>query len=221
MKQDKAKRKKIRNIFVAASLLCMVIFFCCYFFFNKETNKFEFYSPDNNLAFNDGTFIFPNPMESDPGWGEAVFPWHMVDGLRDRGDYWAYGLAFTGGKEGYQDDCGWRQATVDFGTIIEFNRIVIWHAGNQTNISEYYLLYWKNNELLWDTLMNKHDMFDRTLSYREKNWTSIPVEDTFPAIKSSKVRYLFYNCHADHGWIKEFEVYNDEAADRPACLLVK
>ena len=160
-------------------------------------------------------------MESDPGWGEALFPWHIVDGIRLRGNYWAYGLAFTGGREGYEDSCGWRQATIDFGEPREFNRVVIWHAGDHVGIPVYYLRCWNDRLKDWDTLLCRTDMSSRTTEFKAKKLQSIPVEDTFSTVISRKIQYLFNNCNADHGWINEFEVYHDAKGDRPECLEVK
>jgi len=181
----------------------------------------EMYSPADDIARNDGTFKYPCPMESDPGWGEAIFPWHMVDGIRVRGNYWAYGLAFTGGREGYEDSCGWRQATIDFGEPMQFNRVVIWHAGDNVGIPVYYLRCWNDGRKDWDTLLCRTDMSLRTSEFKAKHQMSIPVEDTFPTVVTRKIQYLFNNCNTDHGWINEFEVYNDAKGARPECLEVK
>jgi len=192
---------------------------------NDSVNSIDlnYYSPDNDLARNDGTFKYPSPMESDKGWGEAVFPWHIVDGIRERGNYWGYGLAFTGGKENYEDSCGWRQATINFGEPQTFNRVVIWHATDNLIIPEYYLRSWNIKLERWDTLVCKHDIVQRTSSIKDKNKksNSIPVEDVFTTVSSNKIQLLFNNCNASHGWINEFEVYNDKPGDRPECLVVQ
>jgi len=182
-----------------------------------------FYSPDTDLARNDGTFKYPSPMESDKGWGGAIFPWHLVDGIRERGNYWAYGLAFTGGKENYEDSCGWRQATIDFGEPRAFNRVVIWHAGDNLDIPEYFIRSWNKKLKQWDTLVCKKDIVRRTNPIKEKDKTrnSIPSEDVFPTVVSNKVQFYFNNCKGSHGWINEFEVYYDRPGDRPECLVVQ
>lgn len=218
----KTNRRKLKwGLVFAIILIAPACFFVWRFAFHNSEKTFDTYSPKNDLAFNDGTFKYPCPMESDPGWGEAVFPWHIVDGIRERGNYWAYGLAFTGGKEGYQDSCGWRQATIDFGELKKFNRVVIWHAGDNTNISVYYLRSWNEKKSDWDTLLCRNDLLSRTEVFRANRMLSVPVEDTFKTVVSNKVQYLFNNCQADHGWINEFEVYYDEPQERPKCLIVK
>lgn len=160
-------------------------------------------------------------MESDPGWGEAVFPWQLVDGIRQRGNFWSYGLAFTGGKDCIEDSCGWRQATIDFGEPVRFNRVIIWHAVDNINIPVYYLCSWNEERQSWDKILKETDLLGRTKSYIKNHPLSIPVEDTFPTIISRKIRFLFNNCNGDHGWLNEFEVYYDKPGDRPDCLELK
>ncbi len=196
-----------------------------YSFFNNNNSPTiladNHYSPNSDIAKNDGTFKYPSPMESDRGWGEAVFPWHIVDGIRERGNYWGYGLAFTGGTECYEDTCGWRQATIDFGETRKFNRVVIWHACDNTHIQEYFLQSWNDKTNKWDTFLQRSDMYSIVNEYQLKYKHAIPVEDTFPTIESRKIRYLFNNCYGSHGWITEFEVYCDNEYDRPECLVIQ
>ena len=214
-------RKKVYLILIASIVLLSISVTMYFVFFGPgDSTKIEINSPDGDIAKNDGTYKYPCPMESDPGWGEAVFPWHMVDGIRVRGSYWAYGLAFTGGRECYADSCGWRQATIDFGEPRQFNRVVIWHAGDNADIPLYYLRSWNEKRKDWDTLLCKTDMRLRTAGYTAIHCLSAPVEDTFTTVVSRKIQYLFNNCNASHGWINEFEVYNDAKGDRPECLEV-
>ena len=212
-------RKKVYLILIVV-IVALFISGLLYLIFvgTGDSRNMEINSPDEDIAKNDGTFKYPNPMESDPGWGEAIFPWHIVDGIRVRGDYWAYGLAFTGGRENYEDSCGWRQATIDFGEPKQFNRVVIWHAGDNVDIPLYYLRSWNEERKNWDTLLCKKDMKFRAAAYTAIHCLSVPVEDTFATVVSRKIQYLFNNCNGDHGWINEFEVYNDAKGDRPECM---
>lgn len=213
-------RKKVYLILIVA-IVVLFISGLLYLIFigNSNSANREINSPDEDIAKNDGTFKYPCPMESDPGWGEAMFPWHIVDGIRVRGSFWAYGLAFTGGRENYEDSCGWRQATIDFGESKQFNRVVIWHGGNNVDIPVYYLRCWNDSKENWDTLICKRDMASRATEYQKDHWLSIPVEDTFSTVGSRKIQYLFNNCNGAHGWINEFEAYNDAKGDRPECLI--
>jgi len=223
-----SQKENIRKKFVTYFLIFVLGFALggslLLLFGDKTTDREKIiYSPDTDIARNDGTFKYPSPMESDKGWGGAIFPWHMVDGIRERGNYWAYGLAFTGGKENYEDSCGWRQATIDFGEPRAFNRVVIWHACDNLNIPEYYIRSWNEKLSKWNTLVCKRDIAQRTDPIREKdkNRHSIPVEDVFPTVVSKKVQIYFNNCNGSHGWINEFEVYYDRPGDRPECLVVQ
>ena len=49
-----------------------------------------------NIALNPSRVGDPNPLQSDSGWGGGSDKWEIVDGLRSY-DFWAHGLAFTGG----------------------------------------------------------------------------------------------------------------------------
>ena len=219
MMPDKEKNKKFYRILILAFVI-LAIAGSLFWVLSADNDAVddEMNSPIDDIARNDGTFKYPSPMESDPGWGEAIFPWHIVDGIRVRGNYWAYGLAFTGGREGYEDSCGWRQATIDFGEPKAFNRVVIWHAGDNVTIPIYYLRCWSDGRNDWDTLLCKKDMLNRAVEFQAIHCLSIPVEDTFTTVVSCKIQYLFNNCNGDHGWINEFEVYNDAKGDRPECL---
>ena len=215
------KKAKYLGILVPVALVVVlagVIVWVYYSFVPQE--DLVFYSPDSDLAKNDGTLQYPSPMGSDPGWGEAIFPWHLVDGVRERGSSWTYGLAFTGGEQGYEDTCGWRQATIEFREKESFNRVVIWHMGDNLNIPIYYLRAWNEKAQDWDTLLTSTTMKQRTDVYKRPFPLAVPVEDTFKTTRSTKIQYLFNNCGGSHGWLTEFEVYHDQPGDRPDCLVV-
>jgi hypothetical protein len=180
----------------------------------RDLVKYAF-SPPGDLAFNDGRYKYPTPEESDEGWGGGRWCWQIVDGLRTSAVGWIYGLAFTGGGNNYEDTCGWRQATIDFGKDISFNRTLIFF--NATNAPKHYwILACKDKSWVWDTILER-----KIKSYPiGKFYLNSPIaeEDTFQTVKSRKIRYTFNNCDMDHGWIFEFEVYNDKPGDRPDCL---
>jgi len=56
---------------------------------------------------------------------------------------------------------------------------------------------------------------------KEKVGLVVPYEETFTTVKSSKVRFLFYNCGIDHGWINEFEVYCDSLSEQNRNLVIR
>lgn len=162
-----------------------------------------------NLALNSSGAGQPSPVESDPGWGGGSFPWQMIDGVRSPAD-WRHGLAFTGGRGSWAGEaCGPRQATIDFGSAQSFNRVVIWHHGDEHIPAEAAVSYWDGSA--WSALSPTRvagAVRDTT------GYIGISDEYSFPAVEGSKVRYSFDNCglntsgvQNEHGWIYEFEVY--------------
>ncbi len=158
-----------------------------------------------------------NPTESDHGWGGGTNAWDMVDGIKAYGNEWARGLAFTGGSLPYIEPCGVRQATINFGSMKAFNRVMIWHHGIDHIPAIYNLQYW--NGRAWITIRGG----TRTVRYDlttpdSQGAASTPTEDIFHIVVGSKVRFQFDNCGFSvvvppqrivHGWIYEFEVFRD------------
>jgi len=132
--------------------------------------------------------------------------WQIVDGIRDCSEGsggWACGLAFTGGTYGY-GACGWRQATINFGNMVTFNKVVVWHNTLEHVPNTYKIEYWNGsawNEI-FSTVNGKNYI-------KCPEWPYPPTENTFPAVTGSKVRFSLNNCDITHGWIYEFEVYNE------------
>ena len=183
---------------------------------------FSAFSPADDIAYNDGNSVYPNPSESDRGWGGAPFKWHIVDGIRSKSNYWNMGLAFTGGLYEYMDTCGWRQATVDFGRVVDFNRVIIWLNSNDVRLlpDSFMIQHWDDQTMAWITTKNVDNKRKQVeplipaiqkICIRKNLAFVIPYEETFPGVRSSKVRFIFNNCGIDHGWINEFEVYYDKA----------
>jgi hypothetical protein len=190
------------------------------------------FSPENNLAYNSGYSLYPSPLESDKGWGGAPFKWHLVDGTRTKSNYWNMGLAFTGGLLEYIDTCGWRQATINFGKPVLFNRVVIWLNTNDMTIlpDSFKIQHWSDQTQKWlltKNVLNKRKQmgpyYTAIQQVCEKKGVAlvVPYEETFSIVKSGKVRFIFNNCGIDHGWINEFEVYCDSLPDRNRNLVVK
>jgi hypothetical protein len=198
----------------------------------KQSIRFSTFSPENNLAYNDGYSLFPNPLESDKGWGGATFKWHLVDGIRAKVNYWNMGLAFTGGFVEYIDTCGWRQATINFRIPTTFNRVVIWLNTNNTNLlpDSFNILSWSENSKNWSTIKkvtNKRKAMEpyipllQDVCEEKKIALVVPYEEVLPPTISSKVRFQFNNCGIDHGWINEFEVYYDSINEQDQNRIIK
>jgi hypothetical protein len=208
--------------------LILILFSC-----NKKPRvKFTVFSHKGNLAYNDGGSIFPSPLESEKGWGGPPFKWQLVDGIRTKTNYWQYGLAFTGGLYEYIDTCGWRQATIDFGKPVSFNRVVIWlnKAGMNLMPDSFKIMHWNEQKNEWQVTKDVKNKIKQVELYYPLFMTQCeklkvdpvcPYEETFSTVKSSKVRFIFNNCGIDHGWINEFEVYNDTLAEQRKNLEVQ
>lgn len=161
-----------------------------------------------------------NPTESDPGWGGGTNPWDMVDGQRAYGNEWWHGLAFTGGVLPYIQPCGVRQATINFGTMKPFNRVMIWHHGIDHIPQVATLLYWNGSAWLptGGSYIVRYDL----ATPPEDGAGSTPTEHIFPTVIGSKIRFQFDNCGLSmvpnqqvvHGWIYEFEVFYNRP---PVC----
>ncbi len=177
-----------------------VLFFVFVFWGNAQTN----------LALNQ------DPTESDRGWGGGSYPWDIVDGIRVYPDTWAHGLAFCGGPGSWCGQrCGSRQATINFGCMESFNHVLVWHHGDSHIPQQWVVEYWDGNT--WKNVGGTGSIrWDMRATNR---WSAVPTENVFPAVEGSKVRFRFDNCTVEHGWIYEFEVFNDEPPEPPELEL--
>jgi hypothetical protein len=156
-------------------------------------------------------------LQSDRGWGGGSYPWQIVDGLRAYSDTWAHGLAFTGGHTGGSSSGGWlepaglRQATIDFGRVHTFEKVMIWHHGDEHVPETASLEYWDGTS--WNSIS-----FERRFGAERLNDAGGSVSDeyTFSKVTGSKVGYSFDNRGNNilgtpnvHGWIYEFEVFGN------------
>jgi hypothetical protein len=153
-----------------------------------------------------------NPLESDSGWGGGSYPWDITDGIRTYPDTWAHGLAFCGGTGNWcGEPCGWKQATLDLGSIKTFNRVLVYHHGNDHIPTAWLVEYWDGTN--WQDVGGTSSV--RWDLEEVINWSAVPTENLFPCVSGSKVRIRYNNCDITHGWIYEFEVYNEPDANQP------
>lgn len=178
-------------------------------------------SPPENIASNPARIGFPHPLESDNGWGGGSDKWDIVDGVRKE-PAWYNGLAFTGGMRPYIAPCGWRQATINFGELKTFNRVIVWHQALYHVPNTYQIQYWDG--MSWVDIFSTtsgHDYLKYPDDVGGPVWWggfSIPLENTFEPVTSTKVRLRLNNCDLVHGWIFEFEVYYDDDVDDDGVL---
>jgi len=168
------------------------------------------FAAETNIALNPSGTGYPNPLESDPGWGGGSYPWDLVDGLRDYPGEWWHGLAFTGGSYD-PGSAGVRQATVAFGADRTFYKVIMWHHTLSHIPAEMNLQYWDGSA--WKSINFQRDL---NLNYQPNAGYADTL--TFEPITGSKVKYSFDNSklnvegnQIEHGWIYEFEVYESAA----------
>jgi hypothetical protein len=202
---------KIKLTFL--TLLALIIFLACNTSAELINIKVDPISKEENLAFNPFNKDYPSPLESDRGWGGGSFPWEIVDGIRKYNE-WYHGLAFCGGKNNWcGEPCGWRQATINFGRIVKFNKLVVWHHGLEHVPNIYKIQYWDGYNWVDVFSTTEGKKYLKYPSINPKEWYesfSTPTENIFPTVKASKVRFLLNNCDIEHGWIYEIEVYYDD-----------
>lgn len=169
-------------------------------------------SSETNIALNPSRSGYPNPLESDQGWGGGSDKWEIVDGLRDYPE-WYHGLAFTGGT--YYGVPGVRQATIAFGEDHTFDKVIIWHHTYVHIPADVNLQYWDGSA--WKSINFQRDL---NLTYQPDAGYADTL--TFEPITGSKVRYSFDNSRLnilgtqiEHGWIYEFEVYEYVDTNQP------
>ncbi len=165
-------------------------------------------SPASDLARNPSRRGYPHPLESDSGWGGGRDKWDILDGNRVYG-LWTNGLAFTGGRRGWVEPCGWRQATIDFGRPVIFDSVSVWWSATKHIPIRYRIQYLAGEE--WTDAFSTED----GLAYRrrggEGTWWDRITDNAFPAVTSTKLRLMLDNCVGqNHGWIYEIEVYGPE-----------
>lgn len=179
-------------------------------------------SPLDNLALNPVRSGYPHPLESDDGWGGGKDKWDIVDGMRIY-PHWANGLAFTGGWGHWAGPPGWRQATINFGELKTFNRVIVWHHHALAHYDDvpntYKIQYWDDTDSVWVDIFSttngrdylRYPMTDSADGWWD--WNTSPTENVFPPVTSSKVRFALDNRdNMAHGWVYNFEVYIPEPA---------
>ena len=136
----------------------------------------------------------------------------MLDGKTYYTDTWAHGLAFTGGRSGYVQPCGLRQATINFGTVQTYGQTRVWFHGDDHIPTTYRLENWDGTQ--WQEIAAsstvRWDLRMPPSGTQSPYWEAVPIEHTFAPVHGSKVRFVLNNCNITHGWIYEFEVFGGQ-----------
>jgi uncharacterized protein (TIGR03437 family) len=181
----------------------------------------------SNLALNTSRTGYPSPLASDNGWGGGTDKWEIVDGIRAYTDTWAHGLAFTGGHQTaaggppYIEPCGVRQATIDFGTLLTFDTVIIWHHGVEYTARDPWLDYW--NGSTWVRIALTTHVYPA--GHLDGAGYSDAEQFGFAPVTGSKIRYSMDNCGFNvlgtlniGGWINEFEVFSTVLPSTPVTI---
>jgi hypothetical protein len=172
---------------------------------------------ESDLALNPSGAGYPDPTQSDPGWGGGSFPWDLVDG-KESYDTWARGLAFTGGHQTaaggppYLEPAGIRHAIIDFGATRSFDKIVLWWHGAEYTPDSGTIDYWDGSQ--WLAVGPTTRLYGTMHDEGSNSGSSDSDIYTFPTVTGSKVRYTFDNSGLNivgtydiHGWLYEFQVF--------------
>jgi len=162
----------------------------------------------NNLALNTSRSGFPSPVLSDRGWGGGQDKWSIVDGKQSY-NHWANGLAFTGGVRSWDGEKGGiRQATIDFGTSIQFSDLVLWWHGDNNAPQNISLSYWNVASSQWVAINDSSRTYGANYQPGEVSGSATSDQYLFSPVTGSKVRISFDNLGKaingnpmDHGWL--------------------
>ncbi len=209
------KNRTLRTIVLASAVLCF-------------TAPGLALSAPVNLAVNPTRSGNPNPLSSDMGWGGGSNQWEIVDGARSYAD-WAHGLAFTGGVSRWAGQPGgMRQATIDFGAPTRFDEVVLWWHGVRETPETTSIEYFNDASSSWEAVED----LSRTYGARHEEGSNSGYSDSdqylFDEVSSRLVRVSFDNLgraidgsQMVHGWLYEFEVFNnDHAIPEPGSLVL-
>jgi len=170
-----------------------------------EYEQDDFNNADGrNIALNESRTGYPSINESDPGWGGGNYPWDLLDGIVVY-EGWQHGLAFRRDNYGGGGPCGWRQATIDFGETVTFNKVRVWHYRDEDIPNTYKIEYWDGET--WIELFYTDNGRDYITQIAPNNLV-FATENVFDRVSGSKIRFVLNNCDITHGWLYEFEVYN-------------
>lgn len=173
--------------------------------------------PGTNLALT-------GAPSSSGGWGGGWDTNDINDGLRGYPS-WANGLAFYMGG-------GYRWAAIDFGSTQTFNEVVIWQHGLGYTPLTTMLDYWDGNAWVPISINERHyDVTEQACHVSGNPPENSGFSDCdiylFNGVQGSKVRYSFEGSQLNvvgsqliHGWIYEFEVYNNTSVPEPGSLIL-
>jgi hypothetical protein len=157
-----------------------------------------------------------------PGWGGGNTPSNLVDGISQYSDTWAHGVAFCGGY--YVCAGGDRYAQINFLSAQTFDKVVVWHHGDDHFPAASWLEYWDGAN--WQLLTTTRTIGPDS-DYHPVYWGSRSETLMFGPVSATAVRYGMNNAlgqlnilgsQITHGWLYEVEVFEAQPVPEPATL---
>ena len=153
------------------------------------------------------------PITADPGWGCCPNPAQLLDG-RIQYRSWFYGFAWWGGTTGYAGGpAGWKQATIDLGAPVAFDRVEMWLHDNNSPPTAW-RVETSDDGATWTEAWSTTDPQCRgaTEQLQGTSWGHPACSQgaLFDPVTRRYVRYLFDDrtlFGGLHGWAVELEVF--------------
>ena len=83
---------------------------------------------------------------------------------------------------------------------------------------EWLKLYFRNNPEWLPARGTSTVRWDLRSGVGSGGWGAVPTETIFPTVTGSKARFWLDNCNIEHGYIYEFEVFNDNQPSSPVDI---
>lgn len=164
------------------------------------------YTGLTNLALNQG-------ITADSGWGCCANPYELING-RIQNPYSSYGFAWTGGTSRHAGGFpGYKQATIDLGSIQEVNRVDIW-LHNPTSYPTDWQILVSDDGITFNEVFATTEPRCRTETLKLYTGWWIPScshSASFSSVEARYVRYIFDDStlfDGMHGMAVEIEVFS-------------
>lgn len=152
-------------------------------------------------------------ISADPGWGCCSNPAELIDTIIQNPD-WTYGFAWCGGTIGYGcSGPGWKQATIDLGTVQVVGRVDYW-VHDREGMPTTWRVEVSEDGLAYTQVFATNEPRCRaaTEAFYPLSWyfPGCGHQATFAPVPARYVRYSFDDntlLTGIHGWGVELEVF--------------
>jgi PKD repeat protein len=160
-------------------------------------------------------------ITADPGWGCCPDPGQLVDGRIQNPD-WDYGFAWTGGTGNWGGGSpGWKQATIDLGSLQQVSRVDIWLHDHLGVPSTWQILASQDGVTYTEVFTTTEFRCRTETEGLGISWLSPSCShrSSFDGVTARYVRYRFDDrtlLDDYHGWAVEIEVFEGGVAPSAA-----